>query len=134
MAFCTHCGTENAPGAAFCTKCGQPMAAQPPGCPTRSGSSARTGGAASDCSARYQQQTYAAPAPAAPAAAPRQPMKLELTSLIAGGLLILGGLIGLYRHLLHEPLLYSGGQLFHAEQLRAWKCNRRIQRLGRPLP
>ncbi len=67
MAFCTHCGSEIAPGAAFCTKCGQPLAAQPN-------------------PAAQQQPAYTAPA--------RQPMQLELMSLISGGLLILGGLMG----------------------------------------
>ncbi len=86
MAFCTHCGTENAPGAAFCTKCGQPMAAQPqPAQPT-----AQPGPSVQQpAQPAYQQQAYTAPA------VPRQPMKLELMSLIAGGLLILGGLLGL---------------------------------------
>ena len=86
MAFCTHCGAENQPGAAFCTKCGQPMAAQPqPAQPA-----AQPGPSAQQpVQQPAYQQTYTAPA------APRQPMKLELMSLIAGGLLILGGLLGL---------------------------------------
>ena len=85
MAFCTHCGAENAPGAAFCTKCGQPMAAQPqPAQPA-----AQPGPSAQQPAQQpAYQQPYSAPA------APRQPMKLELMSLIAGGLLILGGLMG----------------------------------------
>lgn len=98
MAFCTHCGTENAPGAAFCTKCGQPMAAQPqaaqPAPAAQPATQPTPAAQPQTAQPAYQQQTYAAPAPAAPAAAPRQPMKLEMMSLIAGGLLILGGLIG----------------------------------------
>lgn len=91
MAFCTHCGTENAPGAAFCTKCGQPMAAQPNPAAQQQPAQPASGmqqPAQQPAQPSYQQQAYAAPA------APRQPLKIELMSLISGGLLILGGLMG----------------------------------------
>lgn len=87
MAFCTHCGAENAPGATFCTKCGQPMGAAPQPAAQPAQAQPQT------AQPSYQPQGYAAPAPAAPKA-PRQPLKLELMSLVSGGLLILGGLTG----------------------------------------